>query len=146
MLRANEINKEQLRFVKSIAEGEIEMPSTSFELSELVKKALLLRDHEAEEAEAVRRSKIQFIKVIQQKSDEDGWIYLSVIRNVLARRSYFRDLERSQSLRKIDAMRSLARSLIEIGVVKRVDAQAMLTDKASEYLSELVWVNNKESP
>lgn len=137
MLKANEINQEQLRFVKSIAEGEIEIPSTSFELSELVKKALLLRDHEAEESEAVRRSKIQFIKAIQQKSDEDGWIYLSVIRNVLVRRSYFRDLERSQSLRKIDAMRSLARSLIEIGVVKRVDAQVMLTEKASDYLLEL---------
>lgn len=137
MLRANDINQEQLKFVKSIAEGEVEMPSTNYELSELVKKALLLRDYEAEELEAVRRSKIQFIKAVQQKADQDGWVYLSIVRNVLVRRSYFRDLERSQSLRKIDAMRNIARSLIEDGAVKRVDAQVMLTDKASDYLSEL---------
>lgn len=137
MIRANEVNSAQVALIKNIAEGGVDFPKTNYELSELVKKALLLRDHNSDEAEAVKRSKIQFIKTVKQKADKDGWVYLSVVKNVLSRRSYFRNLVRSQSVRDLDAMRSVSRELIELGVIKRVDNQVMLTETALDYLSEL---------
>ncbi|AUR94126.1 hypothetical protein NVP1191O_67 [Vibrio phage 1.191.O._10N.286.52.B4] len=137
MLEANKVNSAQIELIKKIAEGDVEFPKTNYELSELVKNALLLKDHEQEERESIDKCKTQFLRTMNQKSSDDGWVYLSVVKNVLERRNYFTQLRRSQAVRGLDAMRSVTRELIKDGVIKRVGSQVMLTRDSGEYLSNL---------
>ncbi|AUR86575.1 hypothetical protein NVP1086O_62 [Vibrio phage 1.086.O._10N.222.51.F8] len=139
MLEANSINKAQLNLIKDIAEGRIPLPETYYELSEVVKGALVLRDYESEEKPLIDKSKTQFLRTMKRKSkdSDDGWVYLSVIKNDLSRRLYFSNLERSQATRSVDAMRTVTRELIKDQVIKRVGSQIMLTRIADEYLSNL---------
>lgn len=137
MLEANKINKAQVELVKKIAEGEVEFPKTNYELSELVKDALLLKDHEAEERPSIDKCKTQFLRTMKQKSVDDGWVYISVVKSVLSSRNYFTELQRAQRARGLDAMRTITRELIKDGVIKRVGAQVMLTRESDEYLNNL---------
>ena len=139
MLEANIINKAQIKLIKDIAEGMVDLPETYYELSEIVKGALTLRDYDAEEKPLIEKSKTQFLRTMKRKSkdSEDGWVYLSVIKNDLSRRLYFSNLERSQATRSVDAMRTITRELIKDQVIKRVGSQIMLTRIADEYLNNL---------
>lgn len=137
MLEANKVNNAQIELIKKIAEGEVDFPKTNFELSELVKHALLLKDHEQEERESIDKCKTQFLRTMKQKSADDEWVYLSVVKNVLERRNYFTQLRRSQATRGLDAMRSVTRELIKDGVIKIVGSQAMLTRGSDDYLANL---------
>jgi hypothetical protein len=137
MLEANKVNNAQIELIKRIAEGEVDFPKTHFELSELVKHALLLKDHEQEERESIDKCKTQFLRTMKQKSVDDEWVYLSVVKNVLERRNYFTQLRRSQAVRGLDAMRSVTRELIKDGVIKIVGSQAMLTRGSDDYLANL---------
>lgn len=137
MNRANEVNKAQVNLIKKIAQGGVALPKTSYDLSELVKNALLLRDHDSEEKSSIDKCKAQFIKIVKQKSDDDGWVYISIVKNVLTKRAYYRNLERSQATRSLDAMRSIAGELIKAGAIKKVNNQVMLTSTADYYLNEL---------
>lgn len=137
MLEANKVNNAQIELIKKIAEGEVDFPKTNFELSELVKHALLLKDHEQEERESIDKCKTQFLRTMKQKSADDEWVYLSVVKNVLERRNYFTQLRRSQAIRGLDAMRSVTRELIKDGVIKIVGSQAMLTRGSDNYLANL---------
>ena len=137
MIKANEVNAAQVAMVKNISAGGVPLPKSSNELAELVTEALLLRDHDTDERPSIDKCKIQFIKVLKQQSDDDGWLYLSIIKNVLSKRAYFKALVKSQSFRSMDAMRSITRELIEHGIVRRVGYQVMLTDAAEEYLKKL---------
>lgn len=137
MLEANKVNNAQIELIKRIAEGEVDFPKTNFELSELVKHALLLKDHEQEERESIDKCKTQFLRTMKQKSVDDEWVYLSVVKNVLERRNYFTQLRRSQAVRGLDAMRSVTRELIKDGVIKIVGSQAMITRDSDDYLANL---------
>lgn len=137
MLEANKVNNAQIELIKKIAEGEVQFPKTNYELSELVKEALLLKDYEQEDRESIDKCKTQFLRTMKQKSVDDEWVYLSVVKNVLERRNYFTQLRRSQATRGLDAMRSVTRELIKDGVIKIVGSQAMLTRGSDDYLANL---------
>ena len=137
MNKANEVNKAQVALIKNIAEGGVELPTTNYALSEIVKDALLLRDFDAEESEAFKRCKIQFIKTAIQKVDVDGWVYISIIKNVLTRRAYFNDLSRSQAARDLDTVRNIIIDLMKDNVINRVGSQVFVTATAKDYLDGL---------
>lgn len=130
-------NKKQIEILHSVASGEIGLPETSKELHELICNVLLARDHEAEEAPMMEKCRSQFIKLVTQKANDDGFVYLSVIKNQLSRRAYYLELEKMLSARGItDTTRHVARSLISDGLAKRNGSEVMVTRKAIDHINQ----------
>lgn len=129
-----EPNKIQIKMVNDVRAGKVKLPIEADAQADYLSELLLARDYETEEAGMMKKCKLQFIRVVQQKANDDGWVYLSVVRNVLSRRVYFKDLNERLKMRGIDAARHIARAMIVDGLVKKSGIEVMITKAAVEYL------------
>lgn len=129
-------NKAQIKMVNNVRVGSVTLPTGNNELADWLGELLLMRDHEAEEAPMMERCKLQFIRTAITKGNHEGWLYLSTIKNVLNRRVYFKDLDDRLTLRGIDTMRHIARSMIIDGLVKKNGVEVMITQAARDYLKQ----------
>lgn len=129
-------NNAQIELIKKARRGDFGLPTSYNELAELMSDAVLARDYETEEALLMQKCKSQFIRTVQQKSNGDGWIYLSVVKNVLASRSYFKDFDKRLKLRGIDSARYIATSMIIDGLIKKNGLEVMITNKALNFDNE----------
>lgn len=127
-------NKIQIKMVNDVRTGNVTLPTNAELQADWLGELLLARDHEAEEAPMMKKCKIQFIRTVQQKANDDGWAYLSVVRNVLSRRVYFKDLDKRLKLRGIDTARHIARAMIADGLVRKNGLDVMITQAAVDYL------------
>ena len=127
-------NKIQIQMVNDVRSGKVALPATADLQADWLSDLLLARDYDLEEAPMMKKCKLQFIRTAQQKANVEGWVYLSVVRNVLSRRIYFKDLDRRLKLRGIDTARHIARAMISDGLIKKNGLEVMITQSATEYL------------
>ena len=137
MIKSNKTNKTQLNMINDIYGKKIELPTNHDELAEIVKGVLLARDHEADEAEWLKKSIRQFLRFIPHKADHEGWAYLSAIRCDLNSRKYFQLLSRSQEMRGKDAFRAITIKLNIDKAITRTDLQVKRTLLSDDYLKQL---------
>ena len=127
-------NKVQIKMVNDVRAGNTTLPTGNSDIADWLSELLLARDYESEESIMMTKCKIQFIRTVQQKANDQGWVYLSVIKNVLNRRKYFKDLDKRLKLRGIDTARHIARAMITDGFVRKNGLEVMITQSAIDYL------------
>ena len=125
MIKSNNINAAQVALVAKIASGDVKLPETHLELSELVTKALLTKDHDTEERETMDKCKTQCLRTIAQLSLH-GEVYISAVKAQLNRRNYFKDLVIAKSNRGEKAMLSILGELAQDGCIKVIGFRVVL--------------------
>ncbi|AUR86642.1 hypothetical protein NVP1087A_61 [Vibrio phage 1.087.A._10N.261.45.F9] len=139
----NNINKKQIEMVEQAERGEIELPKSSKELADIIRNALLVRDHESIEEEFLIKSKVAFIKTYARLSrdlqrlgsDDPEMVYTSQVLNVIKHRKYYQTLRAMCNQRGANVSNVILQSLIEDGFASRRGNQVnMNMMKADEYV------------
>lgn len=131
------LNNVQIKMMQDIESGATELPKTHAELYGLFTSILLVIDVESIEKPFLDKCRAQIIRTYFASTDgkvnED--VYLSLIKNQLKRRVYFRQLEIMCHGRNADAFRESYRKLIEDGYAKSDGMFFKMNEKAKELLT-----------
>lgn len=139
----NNINKKQIEMVEQAERGEISLPTNSKELADIIRSALLVRDHESIEEEFLIKSKVAFIKTYARLSrdlkrlgdDKHEMVYTSQVLNVIKHRKYYQTLRAMCNQRGANVSNVILKSLIEDGFASRRGNQIKIDMvKAGEYV------------
>jgi len=124
---SNNINKKQVEMVKRAERGEIDLPTSSKELADIIREALLVQDHESLEEEFLTKSKVAFVKTYKRLSrdllnagnDEPEMVYTSQVFNVIKHRKYYQTLRAMCNQRGANVSNVILQSLIQQGLATR---------------------------
>ncbi|AUR95173.1 hypothetical protein NVP1201B_68 [Vibrio phage 1.201.B._10N.286.55.F1] len=139
----NNVNKKQIEMVNKAQAGVIPLPKTADELADIIREALLVRDHEEIELEFLVKSKIAFIKTYNRLSrdlamagnESPEMVYTSQVFNVIKHRKYYQTLRAMCNQRGANVANEVASALVSDGIAVRHSNQIRLdTEKANNYV------------
>ena len=124
---SNNINKKQIEMVERAERGEIALPTNGKELADVIRSALLVRDHEALEEEFLTKSKVAFVKTYKRLSrdlltagnEDPEMVYTSQVFNVIKHRKYYQTLRAMCNQRGANVSSVILQSLVQQGLATR---------------------------
>lgn len=132
----NPINSVQKSIIDSIEDDDFKMPSCKSELKSFVIAVMVAVDHEANERVFMDKCVSKAARTYFTLSRSTGQsVYISSIKNQMARTNYFKTLQKMAKARGKDAMRLICFKMIQDGYAELDGINRIkMTDKAVKFI------------